>query len=93
MKKILEFKKNNEYFEIFENQESITKIYDSNLFLSGKDIYYNLFDKYPIDDPEVQLEMNMADSIIDSNDIRIAEEIEDILKQIAKKIEENKLNS
>lgn len=87
MKKILKIVKVDTNFEIKEGDTIIIKIDSNNLSLSGKDIFFNLFDKFPIDDPEVKLEITIDDSIQDSNDIRIVSEIKDILCEIPGKIE------
>ncbi len=77
-------------FETKEGDTIIIKIDSNNLSLSGKDIFFNLIDKFPIDDPKVKLEITIDDSIQDSNDIQIVSEIKDILCEIADKIEKNK---
>ena len=90
MQKTITIKKTNTHFELRENNSLITSISLSELSLSGREIFKNLFDKYPIDDTEIGLRIDMDESISDSNDKRIANEIKLVLNDIADKIRQEK---
>ncbi len=88
MKKIIQISKTDSDFEITEEKKLITKISNKDLTLSGKDIYFELFDKYPLDE-KIELEIHVDESVKNSNDRRIANEISSVLENIAKDIQKN----
>lgn len=90
MKKTLQIVKTNDDFEIKEDEKTIITIEGHDLSLSGEDVFFKIFDKFPIDDPEVKLDINIDDSVRDSNDVRLLKEIKDVLCDIASKIEQSK---
>ena len=90
MKKILTITKNDDAFVIMENKEEIIKIKLSDLVLSGKELYFNLFDKFPEDESTIEVTMFNDETIVDSNDKRIADEIKKVIESIAKKITDQK---
>ena len=90
MKKTLQIVKTNDDLEIKEDEKTIITIEGHDLSLSGEDVFFNIFDKFPIDDPEVKLEINIDESVPDSNDVRLQNEIKTVLIDIASKIEQSK---
>lgn len=90
MQKTITIKKTSTHFELKEGDSLITSISLSELSLSGKELFKNLFDKYPIEDTEIGLRIDIDESISDSSDKRIANEIESILNDIADKIRQEK---
>lgn len=92
MIKKISINKTDDAFEITDINDNklITIIKLSDLSLSGKDIYDNLFAKYPIEDSEVGVDVQMDNSIHDSNDVRIANEIKSVLTSIAERIQKSK---
>lgn len=90
MQKTITIKKTSTHFELKEGGSLITSISLSELSLSGKELFKNLFDKYPIEDTEIGLRIYIDESISDSSDKRIANEIESVLNDIAYKIRQEK---
>lgn len=90
MKKILTITKNDDAFVIMEDKEEIIKIKLSDLMLSGKDLYFNLFNKFPAEESIIEVKIVNDETIVDSNDKRITEEIKKVIESIAKKITEKK---
>lgn len=73
-----------------EDKEEIIKIKLSDLMLSGKDLYFNLFNKFPAEESIIEVKIVNDETIVDSNDKRITEEIKKVIESIAKKITEKK---
>lgn len=89
MKKNLLISKNSEGFIVLEDNNKICEVKNTDLLLSGRDLFFNLFDKFPINET-VDLDIYIDKSIKDSNDKRIANEIKQVLIDICNKIEEKK---
>lgn len=89
MKKNLLINKNSEGFIVLEDNNKICEVKNTDLLLSGRDLFFNLFDKFPINET-VDLDIYIDKSIKDSNDKRIANEIKQVLIDICNKIEEKK---
>lgn len=72
-------------YNVCSDDQLITKVDKTSLTLSGQELYSNLFSKLPLNE-EVKIDIQLDDSIVDSNDKRLAADIKTVIDKIIETI-------